>query len=424
METKRIARIGERPNRGKKAKRGQPRLPVQAERYFRRLSALHEVSLAIASTLNLRALIHTLLEKIDALFPYSDACVWLASGENGAFECFSCRDRDDGDGKTKGMKRDESLSLAKAAIENKAPVVVRNLQSDPRVVNSAFYRRHGLVSYLGVPMMAKGISQGAFCFMTGKGRQFTEEEIEDLTVLARQAALAIYNAQLFEQTKKQAGELRDLARHLESVREIERTRIAREIHDELGQTLTALKMDVAWLRSRSSEDQVPVQERAQAMLKLIDRTMDTVRKISTTLRPAILDDFGLFAAMQWQAEDFESRTGIQCRLSLPAEEAELDQKRATGVFRIFQETLTNIMRHANATGVNISVRNETEDLVLEVGDNGRGITESEIYDVNSLGLLGMRERALLLGGEFSIRGVKGKGTTVKVRIPHNRSRAR
>jgi len=424
METKRLVRAGRRPNRGKQVKRGQPRLPVQAEQYLRRLTALQEISLAMNSTLNPRALIHALLEKIGLLFPYSIACVWLANGENGAYECFCGRDRDDGDTKTKGMKIDELLSLAKAVMEDKAPVVVRDLRSDPRGLNAGFYRRHGLVSYLGVPMTAKGISQGAICLMTTKEHRFTEEEIEDLTVVARQAALAICNAQLFERTKKQAGELRDLARHLESVRELERTRIAREIHDELGQTLTALKMDVAWLRSRSSEDQVPVQDRAQAMLKLIDTTMDTVRKISTTLRPAILDDFGLFAAMQWQAQDFESRTGIQCRLSLPVEEAELDQQHATGIFRIFQETLTNIMRHANATAVNISLRNETEGLTLEVGDKGRGITESEIYDVKSLGLLGMRERALLLGGEFSIRGIKGKGTTVKVRIPRDRSRAR
>ena len=424
MQTREAQRENHQVSKGKHVKEENTRPLVETQRHLQRLTALYEITLAVTSTSGLQAIIDVLMRKIDPLIPCSIVFVWLIDKETGRLDRFAGQNLGKGEREWKGMKMDEIPGLTRAVIESEAPVVVRNIQSDPRASNTSFLRRHGLVSYLGVPMSVRGMMLGALCLMTKKEHRFTEEEIEDLTVVARQAALAIYNAQLFERTKKQAGELRDLVCHLESVREIERTRIAREIHDELGQALTALKMDIAWLRSRSSEDQVPVQDRAQVMLKLIDTTMDTVRKISTTLRPAILDDFGLFAAMQWQAQNFESRSGIQCRLSLPASEVELDQQRVTGIFRIFQETLTNIARHANATVVNISLRNETEGLILEVGDNGRGITESEIYNVKSLGILGLRERALLLGGEFSIRGIKGKGTTVKVRIPRDRSRAR
>lgn len=157
--------------------------------------------------------------------------------------------------------------------------------------------------------------------------------------------------------------------------------------------------------------------RIERILKLVDETIRSVRRIATELRPGILDDLGLAAAVEWAAEEFQARTGTKCRVSLPESDIAMDPERATPLFRIFQETLTNVARHANATEVNVILARSNGDLSLEVHDNGKGISEGRLSGRQTLGILGMRERALLLGGELSISGAPGKGTTVKVRIP-------
>jgi signal transduction histidine kinase len=153
-------------------------------------------------------------------------------------------------------------------------------------------------------------------------------------------------------------------------------------------------------------------------LKLLDEAIHSVQRIATDLRPGILDDLGLAAAVEWSAEEFESRTGTRCRLSLPEVDIAMDPEHATALFRIFQETLTNVARHANATAVNVKLARDNGDVYLEVRDNGQGIGEEQLSARRSLGILGMRERALLLGGELIIRGAPGKGTTVRAWIPN------
>lgn len=213
--------------------------------------------------------------------------------------------------------------------------------------------------------------------------------------------------------------LRALSTYLQTVREEERTRIAREVHDELGQALTSCKLDLSWIASKIPRDLKPLHEKARALTAHIDSTIQTVRRISTELRPGVLDHLGLVAALEWQANDFESRTGIQCNVrgKLPLESA-LGQQLSTTLFRIFQETLTNIIRHASATRVEVNLRAANGEITLQVTDNGRGITKQEIGDTKSMGLLGMRERAGLLGGIFHIARLRrGGGTRVTVRVP-------
>ncbi|HXT42246.1 MAG TPA: PAS domain S-box protein [Candidatus Angelobacter sp.] len=217
-------------------------------------------------------------------------------------------------------------------------------------------------------------------------------------------------------------QLRALAAYLQSVREEERTRIAREVHDELGQALTGLKMDLAWLQKRFSEANHPLSLRAlrqktREMPDVVDAIISTVRKIATELRPGVLDDLGLEAAIEWQIQDFQKRTGIKCEFSSNLNDARLGPDRATAVFRIFQETLTNIVRHANATRVKIKLEASRGRLILRVEDNGRGVAARDLSGAKSLGLLGMRERATMLDGEVTIVGRRGKGTTVGLRIP-------
>jgi len=210
-------------------------------------------------------------------------------------------------------------------------------------------------------------------------------------------------------------ELKALNAQLQSVREEERTKLARELHDELGQSLTAIKIDLAALQVAPGRDRQL--QRIPAILGLVDETIRAVRRISTELRPGILDHLGLEAAVEWAAEEFQARTGIQCQVGLPEMKLVIDPGHATALFRIFQETLTNIARHAGATHVKIGLSHESGYVSLEVRDNGRGIGEDQLSGFGSLGILGMRERALLLGGEFTIAGDPGSGTIVRVRIP-------
>ena len=217
-----------------------------------------------------------------------------------------------------------------------------------------------------------------------------------------------------DQSRKQ---LRALTVRLQTVREEERTHIAREIHDDLGQALTGLRMDLSWLMKQSNPADKKIQKRLDSMLSLTDTTIHKVRKIATDLRPGILDDLGLAAAIEWQSKDYQERTGIQFQFQSSIEEFVLDEKRSTAFFRIFQESLTNVVRHAQAKNVDISLRQEGNAIVLTVKDDGKGISAHEINNPRSVGFLGMRERAAVFGGEISVSGAPNKGTMVRVKIP-------
>lgn len=217
-------------------------------------------------------------------------------------------------------------------------------------------------------------------------------------------------------------QLRALSARLQSAREEEGTRIAREIHDELGGALTGLKWDLEGIDKVLSEvgraNQFDEQrEKIRSMTGLIESTINTVRRIASELRPGVLDDLGLVAAIEWQAQQFQARTGIQCDCVASADVVELNRERATAFFRILQEILTNVIRHASATRVDIELQEQDGELQLRVSDNGRGITAAEVENTSSLGLLGMQERALLVGGVVAIAGEAGLGTTVIARVP-------
>jgi|GEM_PF-1902575 len=231
-----------------------------------------------------------------------------------------------------------------------------------------------------------------------------------------------------EQLKNSHEQLRNLARHLQTVREEERTKISREIHDELAQVLTALKMSLSWLDKKISESveneisSSQMLEEIDTMSKLVDDTLQMARRVATELRPRILDDLGLISAIEWQAQEFQSRTGIRCKLRSNLDSVNLDQARSTAIFRIFQESLTNVMRHSGATRVSITLMRKSAHVILEVKDDGKGISQNEISNLTSLGIRGMRERAIFLGGEVEITGKPKKGTKVIARIPLKRQK--
>jgi signal transduction histidine kinase len=217
-------------------------------------------------------------------------------------------------------------------------------------------------------------------------------------------------------------QLRALSARLECMREEERTRIAREIHDELGQLLTGLKMDLRWIENRLSGQDAPaslnrVLDKVVEATELVDATISSVQKIAADLRPGALDTLGLAAAIQHEATRFQGRTGIAARVHVPEPPPLVPGPAATAVFRILQEALTNVARHAGGTEVTIDLREEGERVVLQVRDNGRGLRPVELEHPKSLGLLGMRERAMLLGGEMDFASGPGGGTVVTLRLP-------
>ncbi|TCS36063.1 PAS domain S-box-containing protein [Paucimonas lemoignei] len=226
----------------------------------------------------------------------------------------------------------------------------------------------------------------------------------------------VTEARLREQEIARSQErLRELSQHLLTVREEQRSKIARELHDVLGGTLTALKMDIGWLKKNTTETRLAA--RAETMMELVRDAIDTVRKISAELRPGVLDNLGLFDAIEWEAERFRARMGIECKLALQSLPVEIEDAAATAIFRIFQESLTNIARHAQATRVEIAAGHVDGTLLLSVQDNGQGFDMKAAGDSKSYGLIGMAERARQFGATLDIASEPGQGARVLLRYP-------
>ena len=219
-------------------------------------------------------------------------------------------------------------------------------------------------------------------------------------------------------------QLRALAARLETIREEERTRIARELHDELGQALTGLKLDLAWIERRlSRHTQAELFDRCANLLGRLDDVMVSVRRIVTELRPSVLDQLGLAEAIEWQAQEFAARTGLALDLDMECSAPSPMGGVASAVFRMLQEALTNVARHAQASRIRVTLRIDEASLALDVTDDGRGITADELRGAHSLGLLGLRERAIAWGGHVTIAPAATSGTTVSLRIPLGNSPA-
>jgi len=255
------------------------------------------------------------------------------------------------------------------------------------------------------------------------GKEFWVEVF--LTVISERAPMVTFGTwRDITERKRSEKELREsyerlrmLSAHIQEVREYERKSVARELHDVLGQMLTTINMDLAWMKKKIPEKEKAVLGKITAVISLVRQAVKTVQKVSSELRPVILEDFGLIPAIEQAAQSFQAQTGITTEVKLdPA--VDLDRKRSMALYRIFQEVTTNVIRHAGATKLQVSLERHQDLIALEMRDNGRGVSDKEIEDKSSFGILGMRERALFIGGLFHIRGVPGVGTGVRVEIPY------
>jgi signal transduction histidine kinase len=264
--------------------------------------------------------------------------------------------------------------------------------------------RAGAVDYLAKPVVAEVLRSklAVFIGLNDMNRMLSAE-------LSERAAT--------EQRLRASEEnLRALAARLQEVREEERVAIARDIHDDLGQALTGLKYDIGGLAKACAKDPDVIQ-RTAAIGQAIDRIINSVRRISSGLRPEVLDEIGLSAAVEWQAREFSRRTGIRCSAEVEPAFTNPDRERSTAIFRILQELLTNVARHANATRVNVYL-SDGEVIHLRVEDNGRGIEKDKFEHARSLGFMGLRERVQAFGGTIEVEGREGEGTTARVSIPN------
>jgi PAS domain S-box-containing protein len=244
--------------------------------------------------------------------------------------------------------------------------------------------------------------------------QHSEDGRKLFTVILRDVTERVRGEKALRRSK---DELRELAAAASSVREQEKSRVARELHDELAQALTALKMDLIWVKEHVPAGEERLSSKLAAMQAMLDGTVAATRRISAELRPLMLDDLGLIPAAEWLVQNFAQRTGIRCEFGCDPPELELQDPHATAIFRILQESLTNIARHAHASLVEVTLEGSDGEIMLSVRDDGRGFEPGDPRKPNSFGLVGLRERAYLLDGDIKINTAPGKGTLIEVRIP-------
>ncbi len=338
---------------------------------------------------------------------------------------------------TKFALRKGGLHFSISRVETRE-AYLKELEEHPPTLILSDYSLPGFNGHAALELAQEMCPETPFIFVTGTmGEEVAIETLKSgatdyvlktrlarlipaVTRALREAQARSAHRRAEEELRESHEQLRALSIYLQTVREEERTRIAREVHDELGQALTGCKLDLSWIASKLPKDQKALLAKTKALTGHIDSTIQMVRRIATELRPGILDHLGLSAALEWQANEFQTRTGIKCDVQAEVGDMPLNPDLNTTFFRIFQETLTNVIRHAGATQVNVQLKERGDEIILEVRDNGRGISREEISNTKSMGLLGMRERAMLLGGEFKIGKIPaGKGTKVTVSIPQH-----
>ena len=308
------------------------------------------------------------------------------------------------------------MGLPGRVLVSRKPEWIIDVTKDANFPRAQLAENIGVKAGFGFPLLIGKQVVGVMEFFSTKAAEPDRDMMKVMAEVGVQLGRTVERHWAEADIQSSNERLRKLYQRLEMIREEERTRIAREVHDELAQMLTTLKLELSLLDKKMVDDKAPLRNDTQMMLVLINNTIQTVKKIAMDLRPPILDDLGLHEAITWQGSEFEKRTGINFNFEVYSGNLELDIERSTTLFRIFQETLTNILRHAKAKNINASMKEKDGTVTLQVSDDGIGIESDQILDIKSLGLLGMRERALVWQGDVDIQGVNNQGTTVTINI--------
>jgi signal transduction histidine kinase len=376
------------------------------------LSLVSHLNIAMTSTLDLHTVGRSLLETAELLFPGCVTTIRLLNRETGNLEPLASYNLDEKEWTTALPVS----PLAQEVLEAMAPLIVGNIQTDPRTQSIEFFRRNGLVSFLGLRLSAGGDTLGILCIYTKKEHRFTQEEVTFFNTLASQAAIALQNARLFEEVRNGHTQLRDLSRRLLDVQESDRRHVARELHDEIGQILTGLQLTLQMIGRLSFQEASIRLDKAQS---LVNELIGRVRGLSLDLRPSMLDDLGLLPALIWHIERYSSSTGVEVKFNHNGLEGKrFTSQLETSAYRIVQEALTNIARHTGVKRAMVHAWCMPDTLILEIQDEGSGFdAETAIRTGKANGLTGMRERTMLLGGESTIESTPGAGTCVIAELP-------
>ena len=379
------------------------------------LTLLHNTGERITRMLELDTLLETAAESLHRSFGYDSAAILTSNEEQRTLSTRALAGRV---AKIVPLSHTQALDegLMGWAARHVETVLVNDVAADPRYLN--YYPEHlHTNSELCVPIRTGDNVLGVLDVQSDRRDAFNTSDVMALETLAGQIASVMENARLYQAERDAHQQVRDLVTYLQNAREEERTHIAREILDEFGQLMTALQMELSWLTSRLPDHPPDLTEKTEAMSNVIDESLKVVRRLSSQLRPSVLDHFGLAAAIRWQAETFSERTSIPHQLYLDGAADLLDRKLSTALFRILQESLTNVEHHADATAVHIELIVDPDRATLVVTDDGCGITPEQLSGPRSMGLAGIRQRAEALCGQVTIEGLPGQSTVVTASIP-------
>jgi signal transduction histidine kinase len=393
---------------------------TERKRTAKQIKALHQINLAITSTLDLPIILQFLLQKIDILMPYAAAHIRLINPSTGALESLACRNIDE----TKwsnGTSTNYDF-LTATIIASKRPLIVPNMQTDGRIKRRDFYCERGLVSYLGLPLMFNDGVIGILTVFTENEHEFTMDELDFMKALAEQASIAIHNSQVYEQSQKLAQDLlanqrqiRTLLAGLINARDEEAERIARVLHDESGQLLAAVYI----MLDELAKGVPAAQERVQKAKRLLDRIEERLRDLSHELHPTILNNLGFPAALDYLAAQMSQRSEIRITTEC-ATNGYLSAPLDLNLYRVIQEALNNAIRHSKASHVRIRVFEDELLIQCSIEDDGIGFDPTALSRQAGnpgLGLAGIRERVQSLNGNFEIFSAPGAGTKLFMTFP-------
>jgi signal transduction histidine kinase len=317
---------------------------------------------------------------------------------------------------TENTPLQEGVGLPGRVLASGEPEWIIDVTKDPNFPRARLAENIGVRAGFAFPILIGREVVGVMEFFSTKAVEPDKEMLAIMAQIGTQLGRVLERKRALDQSEISQEQLRNLYHRLQEIREEERTRTAREVHDHLSQLLTTIKLEISLLDKKLAQYGPGIQESIQQLLEMSDDAIHSVQRIAMDLRPPILDDLGLAEAIEWQVKEFKTRTGIHCQFIDQMNGFELDLERSTTLFRIFQETLTNIVRHSQATQVGVKLHVDKVNIILEVRDNGCGITVEQIQNLRSLGLLGMRERAMVWGGYVNIEGVSKGGTLVTINI--------